>query len=85
MSTRQALTDSSKSSRYSVEASRTRLPASETWCSRPTLGCVNCPGISGGPSGIRTQDRRIKSQWLQLQNCRETVGKTQVSGHLPDT
>ena len=25
-------------------------------------------GVSGGPSGIRTQDRRIKSQWLQPQN-----------------
>ena len=24
--------------------------------------------IGGGPSGIRTQDRRIKSQWLKLQN-----------------
>ena len=55
--------------------------------------------ILGGPSGIRTQDRRIKSQWLQLQNSlktasknRETAGKQlkpagkrQVSGHLPDT
>ena len=55
--------------------------------------------VSGGPSGIRTQDRRIKSQWLQLQNSlktasknRETAGKQlktagkrQVSGHLPDT
>ena len=37
-------------------------------------------GVSGGPSGIRTQDRRIKSQWLQPQNslkkpgnCRETA------------
>ena len=56
-------------------------------------------GFSGGPSGIRTQDRRIKSQWLQPQNSpktasknRETAGKQlktagkrQVSGHLPDT
>ena len=56
-------------------------------------------GKFGGPSGIRTQDRRIKSQWLQLQNSpktasknRETAGKQlktagkrQVSGHLPDT
>ena len=56
-------------------------------------------GVSGGPSGIRTQDRRIKSQWLQPQNSpktasknRETAGKQlktagkrQVSGHLPDT
>ena len=22
--------------------------------------------VTGGPSGIRTQDRRIKSQWLQI-------------------
>ena len=56
-------------------------------------------GLCGGPSGIRTQDRRIKSQWLQPQNSpktasknRETAGKQlktagkrQVSGHLPDT
>ena len=53
----------------------------------------------GGPSGIRTQDRRIKSQWLKLQNSTENAPKTpetagfrpkehettQVSGHLPDT
>ena len=39
--------------------------------------------VSGGPSGIRTLDRRIKSQWLQLQNSRKTAGKTQVSGHFP--
>ncbi len=56
-------------------------------------------GKCGGPSGIRTQDRRIKSQWLQLQNSPktasknretagkqlQTAGKRQVSGHLPDT
>ena len=55
--------------------------------------------ISGGPSGIRTQDRRIKSQWLKLQNSTENARKThetagfrpkehettQVSAHLPDT
>ena len=48
---------------------------------------------SGGPSGIRTQDRRIKSQWLKLQNStktHETAGKrtkahekTQISGRQP--
>ena len=55
--------------------------------------------MCGGPSGIRTQDRRIKSQWLQPQNSPENAPKTpetagfrpkehettQVSGHLPDT
>ena len=32
--------------------------------------------ILGGPSGIRTQDRRIKSQWLQLQDSTENARKT---------
>ena len=32
-------------------------------------------GVSGGPSGIRTQDRRIKSQWLQPQNSPKTASK----------
>ena len=32
--------------------------------------------ILGGPSGIRTQDRRIKSQWLQLQNSGNDPGTT---------
>ena len=48
--------------------------------------------ISGGPSGIRTQDRRIKSQWLQPQNSpktasknRETAGKQQESGRSQAT
>ena len=31
--------------------------------------------ILGGPSGIRTQDRRIKSQWLKLQNSPKTASK----------
>ena len=30
---------------------------------------------SGGPSGIRTQDRRIKSQWLKLQNSTKNARK----------
>ena len=37
----------------------------------------------GGPSGIRTQDRRIKSQWLQLQNSPKTAPKQpQKTGKL---
>ena len=31
--------------------------------------------ILGGPSGIRTQDRRIKSQWLKLQNRTKNARK----------
>ena len=31
--------------------------------------------MCGGPSGIRTQDRRIKSQWLQPQNSPKTASK----------
>ena len=73
------------------------LPNWEAW--KSAGASMPDVGVSGGPSGIRTQDRRIKSQWLQPQNSpktasknRETAGKQlktagkrQVSGHLPDT
>ncbi len=36
--------------------------------------------ILGGPSGIRTQDRRIKSQWLQPQKSRGKARKTPENG-----
>ena len=36
--------------------------------------------ILGGPSGIRTQDRRIKSQWLQPQKSRGKAPKTPENG-----
>ena len=49
-------------------------------------------GVSGGPSGIRTQDRRIKSQWLQPQNslkkpgnCRGNSSRQQESGRFQAT
>ena len=41
--------------------------------------------VSGGPSGIRTQDRRIKSQWLQPQNSPKTASKQQESGRFQAT
>ena len=39
--------------------------------------------VSGGPSGIRTQDRRIKSQRLQLQNSRKMQEKRRSQAAYP--
>ena len=71
MSTRQALADSSKSSRYSVEASRTRLPASDTWCSRESVGCTKCPRLLVGPQGFEPWTDGLKVSGSSLKTARK--------------